>query len=423
LVLGHPWWGVVLSSILMMLVSAWAFLVWLPERWAFGATLLALIVVLGTYWSDSYWGGSVAATGGALVLGAIGRIRARQQLSDWIAWAAGCVVLVCSRPYEGGVLVLLSTAELARIFFSRMRAGEETSRQMARGFLTGALPIGVAGMALLATYCQATTGRPWRLPYLENTAQYQIRRTFWWQNNRTPPTYRHESMRRVYVGLLRADRSSGELYSGILKNFAGLYGGRAIFWLGIVLLLLAYRPGFRFIVLSAITGLAAVFSIVFVHQHYYAPFTAFLLVAFAEGARRLTEFKGLSPPMRTAAIGVMCALVVTQMYRRVTREYGATTPWVTERESITHRLSNTPGKHLVLVRYSDDHDIHKEWVYNEADMEDSRILWARWWTPSKNSQIAEYFRDRRVWIVNADEVPARVEPYEPNPGYLASEPR
>src|SRR5216684_8706481 len=62
--LGHPFWGVWLSTGLMCAAFCWALQARVPPIWAFLGGILA-IIRLGTfsYWADSYWGGSAAALG------------------------------------------------------------------------------------------------------------------------------------------------------------------------------------------------------------------------------------------------------------------------------------------------------------------------------------------------------------------------
>src|SRR5258705_8336644 len=58
-----------------------------------------------SYWGNSYWGGSVAAIGGLLVLGSIPRVLRQPPGVAYIVVAClGVLILANSRPYEGLVL-------------------------------------------------------------------------------------------------------------------------------------------------------------------------------------------------------------------------------------------------------------------------------------------------------------------------------
>jgi hypothetical protein len=72
------------------------------------------------------------------------------------------------------------------------------------------------------------------------------------------------------------------------------------------------------------------------------------------------------------------------------------------RAEITEWLSRRPGKHLVVVHYEPWHDPDQEWVYNGADIDGSRIVWAQSLNPSADRELIRYFRDREIWLLNAD---------------------
>jgi len=109
--LGNAWFGVWLSCGVLAAVLCWAMQGWLPPQWALLGTIISLDLCLFGYWMNSYWGGAMAGIGGALVIGAYGRMvwrkKARKRNGGsalpWL-FGAGAVILLLTRPYEGFLL-------------------------------------------------------------------------------------------------------------------------------------------------------------------------------------------------------------------------------------------------------------------------------------------------------------------------------
>ena len=65
-----------------------------------------------------------------------------------------------------------------------------------------------------------------------------------------------------------------------------------------------------------------------------------------------------------------------------------------ERASVIKELEDIGGRHLVFVRYSPDHNLHQEWVYNGADIDASKIVWARELSPEEDQKLISYFHKK-----------------------------
>src|SRR5208283_3750313 len=79
------------------------------------------------------------------------------------------------------------------------------------------------------------------------------------------------------------------------------------------------------------------------------------------------------------------------------------------RLEVQHSVLQIPGRHVVLVRYSPTHNLHREWVYNGAAIDSSDIVWARDSSPEQNRKLMEYFSDRNVWLLEPDLDPAAIK--------------
>jgi hypothetical protein len=80
-----------------------------------------------------------------------------------------------------------------------------------------------------------------------------------------------------------------------------------------------------------------------------------------------------------------------------------------ERAGILNQLQNSPGQHLVVVSYDPGHDLDHEWVYNCADIDAAKVVWARDMGTHDNAELLQYFHNHKVWRLNADQTPPKLE--------------
>lgn len=81
------------------------------------------------------------------------------------------------------------------------------------------------------------------------------------------------------------------------------------------------------------------------------------------------------------------------------------------RSKIETLLEALPGQQLVIVRLSNRHSPHEEWVYNKADIDHAKVVWAREIPSMDLEPLLRYFQTRTVWIVAPDVSPPRLTPF------------
>jgi hypothetical protein len=78
-----------------------------------------------------------------------------------------------------------------------------------------------------------------------------------------------------------------------------------------------------------------------------------------------------------------------------------------------------PGQHLVIVRYGPEYDPGRqiEWVYNRADIDRAKVIWAREMGDAETTRLLDYYRHRRVWLIDPDRQPLQLQPYLGSDGH------
>jgi len=94
-------------------------------------------------------------------------------------------------------------------------------------------------------------------------------------------------------------------------------------------------------------------------------------------------------------------------------------PYKTERARVAEQLNARPGQHLVFVIYDPDPDYVYDWVHNDAEIDRSRIVWARDMGAAKNQELIDYFKDRHVWMIDPKGEQPELAEYPPRAGTLS----
>jgi hypothetical protein len=424
-VFGHPFWGMWVSAGVMCAAICWMLQAWLPVSWALlGGMLPVLRFGVFSYWDNGYWGGTLAATAAALVLGALPRIIRHQRIGDAVVMAVGVAMLANTRPYEGLMLSLVVAARLSWWFVQSKSAPNQPSTRLLIGRV--ALPLllvlGLAGAAT-SYYFWRVTGNPFTMPQQVNRETYAVARYFYWQTAYPEPNYDHKAIHDFYTETEFEYFKLGHSISGILLQLATKINMIWVFYFAPVLTLpLFFLPRVlrdrrvRFLVIAGAVGLASSALVVFFNIHYVAAIAPVMLAVLVQGMRHLRtwRFEGKSSgQFLVRAIVVICILMIPVQVR-ILGAVPAPGSWAAigpERVALELQLQSLPGPHLVLVRYRPNHDPLADWVYNGADIDRQKVVWARDMGAAKNEELLRYFKDRHVWLLEADNVPPKLRPY------------
>jgi hypothetical protein len=422
--LGNPWIGVLLSDAALCAAVLWMLQAWIPARWALlGGAFVAFNLGITSYWMNSYWGGAVAGAGGALVLGALARIRRRASIGGTLILGLGIAILANSRPYEGLLFCVPSGVWLLAWLAGRIKS-RETARARIQIVLLPLTTVIVLTLAFIGYYNWRLTGNALLFPHVLNTRTYHSTPLFLWEHLKPQLTYNNQQFEDFYNGWERED------YQTTWKDARDVTAEKLarmsveFFWPGTLFLLPALAFAFRdrkmhLLVVTFFLCLAGVFAVIWSAPHYAAPLTSVIYALLAQSVRHLRTMKWKARPVGVALSRALLVLLALSTGVSIARRSCDPLWWTCtgdpSRVAVMKQLLAAPGKHLIMVRYSDDHNIHDEWVYNGADIDGSKVIWARELEQAQNVKLFGYFKDRQIWLVEPDTDNTELKPYTAPP--------
>ena len=403
-----PILGVWLSTALACATICWMFMAWMPPRWALAGGLMAALQPQVLEWSQNYWGGAVAMGGGALVLGAFRRILREPRVRDAVWMGVGLGIMANSRPYEGFVLGMFVMLALV-IWF--IEARQVPVPIILRRVFVPLLAVLLLLVGQLCFYNRRVTGNPVVMPYLVHEETYGIAPLFLFGTPRPEPEYRHPEIRKLQEAYLNYFESQRRSFHAMLhatgEKIWRLSQGYLWSYLMVVALLglpaaLARDRWLWFALFIGLFFSIAMLLSTWVFPHYASVAAGLFFVLVVQSICSLHAWHvGKRPVGRNLVRGLVILMGIS--FVQIVGKMAAAdrTKWFHQRQAILEKLRAEPGKSLVIVKYDPDHNPNREWIYNEADIPNAKVILVQD-MGEKNKELLDYFKDRKAWVLHAD---------------------
>ncbi len=421
---GLAWAGVLLSTAAFCALSYWMLRAWAGPAWALAGGMLA-VFEFGPLspWMNNYWGGALGAAAGCLVFGSLPRLQHSPRRRDATALGLGLALQLLIRPFESIFLFL----SVGLFFVPELRHRERAKILFIRaGPIVAALVILALGITLLQN--KSVTGNWTTLPYQLSQYQYGVPAALTFQPNPTPHNELTPQQELGYKSQLAFRSSSPETLGSYLDRLKFRVRYYRFFFLPpLYLAILGFIPALRhwrfawvWITLAAF-ALGTNFFPAF-QLHYLSAVTCLFVLVSVQGLRQIRRLN----PEAAQILLFLCIAHFTFWYGMHvfdTEDFSqGVRPYETwdainhrypeRRIAVNEQLAKVPGQILVFVRYWPQHIFQDEWVYNEADIDRARVVWARDLGDAENRKLRQYYPGRSVWLLEPDARPPKLATYE-----------
>jgi hypothetical protein len=410
--LGHPWIGVLLSVGVVCALCFWMLRAFVAPVWALCGGLLA-VAMFGplSRWTNDYFGGAASAIAGCLVFGALPRLRTQWNSRHALLLGCGLGVQILARPFESLLLDLV--VGIALLIW----------RPPGRTLALVIAPL-AAGALFMMLHNRAVTGRWATLPYFVSQSQYGVPAALTFQPNPVP----NRALTPEQQLACEVENHTHDHPVSWTERLRTL----RFFLLPPLFAVLPFaftrRSLWGFAVIALFFAGTAFYP--FFYAHYIAAVTSVFLLLAVTGLERLSNIRvrGFDAGAEAAmAVLILCSahfffwyglhLAGNTAIFSATADYNPT-DYINYgdaegRIAIASRLAAESGTQLVFVRYSAAHTV-REWVHNAADIDHSRIVWARDLGPDEDGRLRAYYPDRKAWLLEPDTRPPRLTLFPEN---------
>jgi hypothetical protein len=426
-IFGLPWAGVVFATAALCALMYWMLRGWTTPGWALCGGLLT-VFTFGplNQWMNNYWGGALSAAAGCLVFGALPRLRNGGRIRDGIPLGLGLALHLLTRPYESVFLLLCVPIFLGRHF--------------PRKALLAAALVCLPAMGVTLLQNKSVTGQWAELPYALSGYQYGVPAALTFQTTpvpHVPLTPQQELDYRMQSNFHPGKDTLASYFSRLLYRiryyrfyfYPPLYLALIVFactirdyrWACVPIACLVFAlgtnffPAFQFHYLAAVVCLYVLMCVRGLQGMTRLPFgkEASRILLFLCAAQFAFWYvphllEGTAFPLDVLRFDVWSYINHGNPERRIL---------------VNRELAAMPGKMVVIVRYWPQHPFQEEWVYNGADIDGQRVIWARDLGDAENVKLSRRYADRKLLLLEPDARPPRLGPYQPEPAAPAEPPK